>query len=89
MNQFETTIYDFKTHLSSYIKDLEAGKYDRIIVKRRDEAVGEFTLKKPDEPRGIKLGTLRGQLNFDKELFDSADKEIEEMFYGTSDDDPS
>lgn len=42
MNIIEVKTYDFKTNLSSYIADLNAGKMDKVIVKNRDKIVGEF-----------------------------------------------
>lgn len=76
----ETTIYDFKTHFSSYLKDLEQEKYDAIIVKRRDEVVGEFRLKKPEKKKNnIQWGIWEGEFEFNEALFKSMDAEIAYM----------
>ena len=37
-----TTVHDFKTHLSQYMRLLEEGEYKGVIVKRRGEVVGYY-----------------------------------------------
>ncbi len=39
-NLIFTTVHDFKTHLSRYMRLLEEGEYKSVIVKRRGEVVG-------------------------------------------------
>lgn len=40
----ECTIHNFKTHVSRYIRLLEAGQYKAMIVKRHSTPVGIFFL---------------------------------------------
>ncbi len=37
-------IHDFKTHLSHYIRMMEAGLYGKVLVKRRNVPIGAFIL---------------------------------------------
>lgn len=37
-----TTVHDFKTNLSKYMRLLEEGEYKGVIVKRRNEIVGYY-----------------------------------------------
>ena len=36
---FETTVHDFKTHISRYMRWLEEGTYRAVILKRRKKTV--------------------------------------------------
>ncbi len=51
-----TTIHDFKTNLSKYIRMLEAEHYRAVVVKRRYKIVGIFIpyeARKREEESGI------------------------------------
>ena len=48
----ETTIHDFKTNISRYIRKLERGEYRAIVVKRYRRTVGIFmTVKRRDKEK--------------------------------------
>jgi len=38
------SIYEFKTHLSRYIRELESGEYKAVAVKRHGKMIGMFLL---------------------------------------------
>lgn len=66
MKEIETTIHNAKTHLSKYLAMLERREIDRVIIKRRNEIVGE--LKPPPLTRKPKLifGLLKGKIDGEK-----------------------
>ena len=76
----EVTSHYFKTHFSAFMRDLETGRYDRIVVKRNKKPVGVFSLPERKPPER-KLGLLEGQLKFDKKAWDSMDEDIARDFY--------
>ncbi|MCB9990950.1 MAG: hypothetical protein H6867_06175 [Rhodospirillales bacterium] len=49
----ETTMHEFKTHISRYVRMMEAGLYKAVIVKRGTKPVGVFMLH-PDARKAKK-----------------------------------
>lgn len=82
MAALETTVHDFKTHLSQYGRELSDGTYDEIIIKNRSTPVWRLTRCEEPKQGGLKLGIARelGLPPIDMDAFFAMDKEIEEMF---------
>lgn len=41
-NYREVTIHEFKNNIARYLRELERGDYDAVLVKRYNEPVGMF-----------------------------------------------
>lgn len=75
----EVTTHHFKTHISAIIRDLEGGKYDRVVLKRNKQPVAIFI--RPDTmPGERRLGLMRGKMIFDKTEWDCLDDQIAQDF---------
>ena len=46
----ETTIHDFKTNITRYIRQLERGEYRAVVVKRYRRTVGIFMTVNQAQP---------------------------------------
>ncbi len=84
----ETTIYDFKTHLSRYIHELEEGLYERIVIKRRNQPAIDVIVHEKPGKRKILWGALQGKSS-EKETDYLADdmspayeEQIKHMYFG-------
>ena len=77
----EVTTHHFKTHISALIRELEAGHYDRIVVKKNKYPVGVFTL--PEKKPVRRLGFLKDKIRMDEDdwkRWDALDAEIVKDF---------
>jgi hypothetical protein len=78
----EVTTHHFKTHLSALIRDMQAGRYDRIIVKKNKHPIGVFT--RPSLPARRSLaGFMKDEIKFTEKEWRrwmNIDKEVEKDF---------
>ena len=75
-------MFEAKTELSKLVKMLENKEEDVIYIARNGVEVAQLTLIPPknvEKRIGIAEGKIQIPNDFD-ELFDAADKEIEELF---------
>lgn len=77
-------IHEAKTHLSKLIEEVRAGEH--VVIAKAGKPVADL---KPHEPApgAIRIGGLAGEIEFDDADFEKPDREIEAMFYGSSDPD--
>lgn len=80
-------IFDAKTNLSKYIRELEDKNEDVIFIARNGRIVAQLTLATRKDAKQ-RIGVLKGKTkfpdNFD-EVFDSLDNEIADEFGGDKD----
>ena len=72
----QVNIHQAKTQLSDLLERVQNG--EEVIIAKAGTPIA--TLNKIT-PKPRVPGSLEGKFTFDKELFDEADKEIEDMFY--------
>ncbi len=61
-NFIHTTIHDFKTNISRYIRLTEEGQYDGVIIKRYSKPVGLFVpLEETQSGRPVRIKTPRNR----------------------------
>lgn len=60
-----TGIHDFKTHIAQYIRELDSGRYEQLILTSRGRAIGGFYTFAGAEARKqrARLQELAGLLN--------------------------
>lgn len=77
-------IHEAKTHLSKLIEEVRAG--EEVVIAKAGEPVADL---KPHRPgRGsVRIGGLAGEIEFDDADFEKPDREIEALFYGSSEPD--
>ncbi len=80
MKEIEATTHEFKTHFSAFLRRLQAGEAQRVIVKNRGEPVGAFSLYEEQKPVR-RLGGMEGEIEIDWDQWNALDKEIEDEIY--------
>lgn len=76
-------IHDAKTQLSKLIERVERG--EDVVIARAGKPVVRLTqLEAVKKPKKRRLGGLEGMFEIPEDFDTMFDKEIEEMFYGES-----
>lgn len=79
MKEISTTIHDAKTHLSKYLTMLENREISKLIIKRRNQEVGELSFRTPQK-KEIIFGLMKGEFDYDEDdLRISAQEAIEDF----------
>lgn len=77
----EVTISEGRDRFSSIIADIESGKFDSCIIKRRNTPVATITPLPDYKDVSKRFGLLKDEpLLVDDDAFDAMDAEIAEMF---------
>ena len=72
-------IHEAKTHLSRLLEQVAAG--ERVVISKAGHPVAELVQHRRP---AVVIGGLKGRVRYSDTEWDSADKEIAEMFYGES-----
>ena len=67
-------IYEAKTHISRYLKRLEAGEV--ILLCRRNVPIAEIRALPPDRSEARPLGLAKGEFEVPAEFFEPLPEEI-------------
>lgn len=73
-------VYEAKTQLSKLLEAVERG--EEIVIARAGRPVAELRAHRPQEP-GVIIGGAKSLVDYDDAVFEHADAEIEDLFYGT------
>ena len=76
----QVNMHEAKTQLSALVERVLAG--EQVTIARAGNPVIDLVVHRTDRPV---IGALRGEFSYDAEVFDAADAEIREMFYGSGD----
>ena len=68
-----------KTHLSKLVEAVETGAEDEVIIARHGRPVARLVPFSTSSGARL-LGIAKGVFTFDKDIFDSGDEEIADMF---------
>lgn len=80
MKEISANIHDAKTNLSKYLAMMESGEIERVILKRRNQEIGEINLRQPKNQRRFGFfGEV--DLGYDKQAADKAMEEIWDEYF--------
>jgi prevent-host-death family protein len=72
-------IHEAKTHLSRLLERVAAGEH--VVIAKAGRPIADLV---PHRPAQVKIGGLKGQLEYSDDTFD-IDPDIQKMFYGDDD----
>jgi prevent-host-death family protein len=75
-------IHEAKTHLSKLLAKVQAG--EEVIIAKAGKPLARVTAIEPPEPKS-RLGFLKGKITVPDDFDTMFQDEIEEMFYGKTD----